>query len=185
MAGEDVTDTPRTVAELKTIFADNSSGDISAQDMRDLVVTVAPFRGLLLTFADLSNATYSSEALTGMEWLSSTIDTEGFTIPFPSFPDSLEIPVDGMWRIDASCRWDNNATGYRELQVKVTNPDTTLITASAPGFASQDTGLSVSVPAMPMEAGALCFVFPKQSSGGDLDLHECLVGLQRVGDIPA
>lgn len=177
-------DTPRTVSELKAIFADNASGDISAQDMRDLVVTVAPWRGLLLTFNDLSNATYSSGALTGMEWLSATLDTEGFTIPYPSFPDTIEIPVDGMWRIDASCRWDNNATGYRQLQVQETNTGT-LITASAPGFTSQDTGLSVSVPAMPMEAGAQFFVFPRQASGGDLDLHECLVGLTRVGDIPA
>lgn len=179
-------DTPRTVAELKTIFADNTSGDISAQDMRDLVETgITRWRGLLLTFDDLSNATYNSEALTGMEWLSATLDTEGFTIPYPDFPDTIEIPVDGMWRIDASCRWDNNATGYRQLQVKVTNPGTTLITATAPGFSAQDTGLSVSVPAMPMEVGAQCFVFPQQASGGDLDLHECLVGLTRVGDIPA
>lgn len=35
-----MTDTPRSESELLTIFADNTSGDISPQDMRDFVVSV-------------------------------------------------------------------------------------------------------------------------------------------------
>jgi len=34
-------DTPRTVSELKSLFADNSTGEISAQDLRDFVESVA------------------------------------------------------------------------------------------------------------------------------------------------
>lgn len=32
----------RTIAALQTLLADNSSGDISAQDVRDMLVTLAP-----------------------------------------------------------------------------------------------------------------------------------------------
>ena len=35
-------DTPRTQAELLVIFADNVTQDISAQDMRDYVLSVTP-----------------------------------------------------------------------------------------------------------------------------------------------
>jgi hypothetical protein len=35
-----MTDTPRTIATLQSLFADNTSGDISAQDLRDFLVTV-------------------------------------------------------------------------------------------------------------------------------------------------
>lgn len=36
-----MTDTARTVAELKALFASNSAGDIDAQDLRDLVESLA------------------------------------------------------------------------------------------------------------------------------------------------
>lgn len=40
-----MTDTPRTEAELLTIFADNQNHDITAQDMRDFVVSGQNFYG--------------------------------------------------------------------------------------------------------------------------------------------
>ncbi len=36
-------DTVRTLSALQTLLADNAAGDISAQDMRDLLVSVYPF----------------------------------------------------------------------------------------------------------------------------------------------
>ena len=42
-------DTERTIAELLALFADNTSGDISEQDCRDLIVTfAAAFGGLYI-----------------------------------------------------------------------------------------------------------------------------------------
>lgn len=38
-----MTDTPRTIADLQALFADNTSGDISAQDLRDFLVTVVNY----------------------------------------------------------------------------------------------------------------------------------------------
>ncbi|PCI53445.1 MAG: hypothetical protein COB36_12320 [Alphaproteobacteria bacterium] len=35
-------DTVRTISALQTLLADNASGDISAQDVRDMLVTLAP-----------------------------------------------------------------------------------------------------------------------------------------------
>ena len=38
-------DTKRSLAEILTLFADNTSGAISAQDLRDMVVTIEPDHG--------------------------------------------------------------------------------------------------------------------------------------------
>lgn len=38
-------DTKRSLAEILTLFADNTTGNISAQDLRDMVVTLEPDRG--------------------------------------------------------------------------------------------------------------------------------------------
>lgn len=40
-----MTDTVRTQADLLALAADNTTGNISAQDLRDLIISTAPIRG--------------------------------------------------------------------------------------------------------------------------------------------
>lgn len=63
-------DTVRTTASLATLLADNTSGDISAQDARDFLVSVAyatdwdVFAGHAYTTSDSPNASYVGKSIT-------------------------------------------------------------------------------------------------------------------------
>lgn len=118
-------DTPRTVAELKTIFADNSTGDISAQDMRDFVESVAGairaphsfYRAADLTA--LPRLTY-----TGVPW--TDVIEEDVAYLDPEDATSIKFPVAGLFLIvvtfsftdeDGTGTWRYGEINYCDTQV--------------------------------------------------------------------
>lgn len=92
-------DTPRTVSELKTIFASNASGDISAQDMRDLVESLAnPVAGGLNRFIGFQYLASDYEPVASpvqIPWDTAVFDTEGGLVVDNSFVCPAELQ--GYW----------------------------------------------------------------------------------------
>lgn len=56
--------TPRTLSELLVIAADNSTGNISAQDLRDMLVSLYPSRGALQLVAPASTTITTADTWT-------------------------------------------------------------------------------------------------------------------------
>lgn len=137
-------DTPRTLEELLDIFATNPSGNISAQDLRDAIVSfVDPVPGGGLDTGgtvDQSTGFYTAVTVGAKTY------TSGSHLPFdigsPDYEDGLALrqtggsyvstyasvtwPSGSWWRVPPGLwfyaigqRWDSNATGSRELALSV------------------------------------------------------------------
>jgi len=76
-------DTARTQAALLALFADNTSGDISAQDARDMIVSVLAATGLQVEVK--STTGHPSSPTEGQLYANSTDNV-------------VSIYVDGAWR---------------------------------------------------------------------------------------
>lgn len=126
-----MTDTPRTQAELLSLFADNSSGAITPQDMRDFVVSVMPS-----ATAPNMDATWQRYAGGGIQTV-----TSGFTgtpvnvgspdlewdpagliqlTPYVAPANGQTYPArswavlpEGVWLMTTVTTWDALSTGYR------------------------------------------------------------------------
>lgn len=77
-------DTPRTLATLLALCADNTTGDITAQVVRDALVSLAPARGQITLASSaattfLQSNTYVSVA--GTTTLDTTVSTADVTMP--------------------------------------------------------------------------------------------------------
>lgn len=77
-------ETPKTLTALLTQLPDNTTGDISAEDIRDVVVSLFPSRGQIDLTAS-AQTTFSGQnvwtKLAGTTALDSALGTEGFTMP--------------------------------------------------------------------------------------------------------
>jgi len=87
-------DTPRTRAALQALFADNNSGDISAQDLRDFLVTALPaeFVNAYDAWAEPLVANMTDKTVRGWILYSQTVDS---TV---SFGNVVCMTSAGNWR---------------------------------------------------------------------------------------
>lgn len=80
-----MSDTPRSLADLLALTADNSTGNISAQDLRDCLVSLYPSRGELEIVGGPYTTTFtgtgSYKALTATTSLETTVCTTCVDMP--------------------------------------------------------------------------------------------------------
>ena len=76
-------DTPRTLSQLQsTYLADNTTGDISPQDVRDFLVSVFPYSGTaLLDFGAFPGSSDTSIAITGQTNITASSVVEAWLRP--------------------------------------------------------------------------------------------------------
>jgi hypothetical protein len=137
-----VTDTPRSLAEILTLFATNSTRDISAQDLRDAIVSIANpipgggFDGLV--------ANKAQQLLSFQFSVPITVPTSMVTHPdLANAPDYAYDPMGaiqsgsyhsvslgddfgpghwfklprGVWVVETDAYWDSNTVGDRIVEV--------------------------------------------------------------------
>jgi hypothetical protein len=85
-------DTVRTLAELLTLLADNTTGAISEQDMRDVVVSLSPAHGGMY----ISSAVETSIAASSTDG-SNAVKALGTTTAFASLND-MDMPANNRLR---------------------------------------------------------------------------------------
>lgn len=80
-----MSDTPRSLAELLALAADNTSGNISAQDLRDCLVSLYPSRGALEMYGAPVTTTFTGtgayKALATTTALDTSVCTTCVTMP--------------------------------------------------------------------------------------------------------
>jgi hypothetical protein len=88
-------DTKRSVVALKVLLADNTSGDISPQDVRDFLVTALGVTGSIVT--PLGSTT--GQALTADTWTKCTLFTEeqSLGVTASHADDRLTMPIAGTY----------------------------------------------------------------------------------------
>ena len=92
-------DTARTLAALQALLADNSSGDIGAQDVRDFLVSVFPpqFSGCRVTKSVPGNLTAGEVNVT---WDTDVYDTDDYH-DTGSNTERLTVPTTGYYLVTA------------------------------------------------------------------------------------
>jgi hypothetical protein len=146
-------DTQRTVAALLTLFADNTSGEISAQDLRDFVVSVNLSHGgmYLSSTAETSISTVSSGGLTGDNYVKAagTTTISGVEQRF-DMPQSNRIRYTGDTTVDvfASVTVGMTAAGNNKVFGFKIAKNGTPIDAS---YVPRSVGTGTDVGALPLQ----------------------------------
>jgi hypothetical protein len=110
-------DTPRTRAELLTLFADNTIGSISPQDLRDFVVTILGGYTSIKTVDGTTAQTGISTAPTLLtQW-----DTNGISdrLTPDHTTDSITVDIDGVYDIDCFVSFAGSGTTTFEIHLRV------------------------------------------------------------------
>ena len=109
-----MSDTVRSKADILTLFADNTSGNISPQDLRDFVVSLHSNYGCMY-----ANGVTDTFTVTATPQMIDTFDTEGSSagVSMSTANGTITLPVDGVYRISftASVYSTNNKTFVLEL----------------------------------------------------------------------
>lgn len=110
-------DTIRTRAALLTLLADNVTGDISAQDLRDMLVTLFGVYGEILVFGGSTAQTGIGTSFTKMTGFAADGDSVGMTPAHAS--DQITADNAGVYCVIFSCSFSGsvNATFTFEIQV--------------------------------------------------------------------
>jgi hypothetical protein len=128
-------DTVRSRAALLTLLADNSTGNISAQDLRDTLVSLHGVYGALYTLAGSGTMTLSSTAATFDQWAANGLSSG--TTPDYTTADGITVGSDGVYlaqfNVSLSASTDENI--YFRLAVDGTagNYGCQLLDAAAAG----------------------------------------------------
>lgn len=94
-------DTKRTLPELQALLADNTAGDISPQDLRDMLVSIMGVYGSIVITAGVTGQTIASGVAEQMtEWTTDGISS-GCTPAFAS--DQITIDNSGDYEIGFQC----------------------------------------------------------------------------------
>lgn len=114
-------------------------------------------------------------------------DTDAFHDPGGANPETFEAPSDGIYRVTLSAAWDANATGRRDIAIRVQDSpggaNNVFPGATIMGFAN---GLSNVMPLsmeVAMDAGQQVVVKAYQNSGTTIDCY-VRMSITRVRDLP-
>lgn len=186
-------DTPRTLAEVKALLADNTTGDISPQDLRDLVESIADpvlEGGLDRVGVSVVRATTSQSIANGAA-LFTPVSFDGYEqvnfdpgpasdTPDPdamwsvSSPTLVDLKRAGWWFLSAGVIWAANATGRREAAISANtfghDAWMDLGPAAPTGATEQSGGGAIYVPAVSVAAEEIQLRV-NQTSGGPLDIE--------------
>jgi hypothetical protein len=110
-------DTRRTKAEILALFADNTSGNISPQDLRDFVVTVMGGYASLKTVDGVTAQT----GITSTPVLLTTWDTNGDSngLTADHTTDSITIDVDGVYDVDCDVSFSGSSNAIIQMHLRV------------------------------------------------------------------
>ena len=110
-------DTRRTKAELLALWADNSIGDISAQDGRDLIVTLLGGYTSILTV----DGTTAQTGISTTPTLLTQWDTNGLAdgLTPAHTTDSITIDVAGVYDIDCDISFSGSGSTTFEIHLRV------------------------------------------------------------------
>lgn len=155
-------DSPRTLAALKALFADNSSGAISPQDLRDFLVSVLGDYACIFVHAA---ATAQSFTTAPSKVTLFTTDGPAKGVAAQAASDQLVIDTAGDYEVSfqASFSGDNNATFAFHLRVGgVAQPLGCHRKLSTNG----DVGSSSFICIVTLAAGAVLTVYGESDDGG-------------------
>lgn len=114
-----MSDTARTKAEILALLADNSTGAISAQDLRDFVETILGcYSGLYICEGSDSQNVTSSGKTTIDQWVSAQAVSDAFDTT--DGDQLLTIPVTGVYDVSFSCTYNTDSVYAEVFRVRVT-----------------------------------------------------------------
>lgn len=120
-------DTVRTTAALLALFADNTTGDISAQDLRDMIVSVHGVYGGMYFSDNSSTDSFSSTFAVVTRFDTAMPADSGTTIDVVTDND-IVVGVDGDYLIHASASMkDPSVASIFEFAVHVDGSEETTI----------------------------------------------------------
>lgn len=109
-------DTPRSLSQLLAILADNTSGDISAQDLRDMLVTCLGVYGSLSCFEE---STIQNDPNTGAKL--TCFDTNGSSngMTPDHTDDSITCNVTGVYDIAAHISFSGTNSSTVKMRLRI------------------------------------------------------------------
>jgi hypothetical protein len=110
-------DTQRTLSAILALLADNSSGAISPQDLRDAVVSIFANYGDVRTTTDVN---YTSQT-TGAGWLKLAFASDGLDngcVTADAANDRVTVTVDGVYLV-RFVGWVTAASTYNDFRLEV------------------------------------------------------------------
>ena len=111
--------TIRTNAELQTLFADNITGAISPQDLRDFLDSIMGVYGSMVIQGGSTSQTFASgvpEVMT--EWTADGL-ANGMTPAYAS--DKMTVVHTGIYKIDFFCSFAGNNPIVNQFELRVDN----------------------------------------------------------------
>lgn len=124
-------DTPRSLAALLTILADNTTGDISPQDFRDVVVSLTSYGEIQALTGATQNIAVDTASVIMTGW-----DTNGLShqITADQANNKLTVPCDGNYEFSLDLEATLSGTNAVELVVRKngTTTDIDSLTYTAP-----------------------------------------------------
>lgn len=91
-------DTIRTRSAIVALLPDNTSGDISPQDLRDFLVSVWSVYGALSVYNNASSQSFNTTPSKVTAW---AIETSGAGVTVSASTDDITINTDGVFKVQA------------------------------------------------------------------------------------
>jgi hypothetical protein len=173
-------DTERSLAALQTLLADNSSGDISAQDLRDFLVSCFSAYGSIYVQDGATAQTSIGTTATLLTGFAANGESSGVT---PNHADDeLNIGVDGAYLATGCFSFSGTASRTFQLRLRKSGSEVAGIGCRVTLDASGNTTSASFVGIVACEADDILTVYVEaDAADSSLTLIDAALGVKRVG----
>lgn len=170
-------DTVRTKAALQTLLADNTTGDISPQDLRDMLVSImGVYGGIHIEGGVTGQAVVAATPELLTEWLANGV-ADGVTPDFTA--DNITIDNNGVYQIEFAISLEGIAGAVFEFHLRKNGVDT------AHGCqiktANNDTRSTVFSNQLALVATDVLTIWVESDIGGTFTVNHGDLNVRRIG----
>jgi len=172
-------DTPRGLTALLALFADNTTGNISPQDYRDLIVSCLGVYGSLNCF-EQAHAQDNPDTGAKITCFDVNGDSHGTTPDHTD--DSITIDVAGEFDIYFQCSFSGTANSTVKFRLRIDGAEQLLGCTRKLGTGGDIGSASFFAPAVALSAAEVITVYMEADGAtDDFVIQDCQFGCRMVG----
>jgi len=172
-------DTPRNLTDLLALLADNTTGNISAQDLRDMLVSCLGVYGSLSCF---EAGAVQTDPNTGAKLTCFTTNGDAHGTTPDHTDDSIQIDVSGEYDIYFQCSFSGTASAVVKFRLRVDGVEQSFGCTRKIGTAGDIGSASFFAPAQDLTTGEKITVYIEADGAtDDFTIDDCQFGCKMVG----
>lgn len=157
-------DTPRSVSVLKTLLATNRSNNLTAQKLRDFLVTALGVRGGLYCFEAV---TQQVDPFTGAKLTCFTNTTNSSGVTPSASTDDLTLDVAGDYDFFFQCSFSGTASAQVKFRLRLDGVEQNFGCTRKLGTAGDIGSASFKAPSVTVTAGQVATIYVEMDGATD------------------